>query len=61
MAQISIMRDRKVVHREAKTFDRRPAAKAWIKKREAEIAESGGLEAARRDKRNPTLADAIDR
>lgn len=61
MAQISIMRDRKIVHRESRTFDRRPAASAWIKKREAELDRPGGLEAARRDKRNPTLADAIDK
>ena len=26
MAQISIMRDRKMIHRESKTFDRKPAA-----------------------------------
>lgn len=61
MAQISIMRDRKIVHRESKTFDRRPAANAWIKKREAELAKPGGLDAARRDIKSPTLADAIDR
>lgn len=61
MAQISVMRDRKIVHRETKTFDRRAAAAAWIKKREAELDRPGGIEAARRDKRNPTLADAIDK
>lgn len=61
MAQISVMRDRKIVHRESKTFDRRPAATAWIRKREAELAKPGGLDAARRDIRSPTLADAIDR
>lgn len=59
MAQISLMRDRKIVHRESKTFDRRPAANAWIKKREAELAKPGGLEAARRDRRDPTLSEAI--
>ena len=61
MAQISIMRDRKMIHRESKTFDRKPAANAWIKKREAELEAPGGLEAARTGKRNPTLEDAIDR
>jgi integrase len=61
MAQITIARDKKIVLRESVTFDRRPAAKAWIKKREAELKKPGGLDAARRDKRNPTLADAIDK
>jgi hypothetical protein len=61
MAQIAIMRDGKFVHRESKTFDRRPAANAWIKKREAELAKPGGLDLARSDKRSPTLADAIAR
>lgn len=61
MAQILLMRDRKIVHRESRTFDRRPAAAAWIKKREAELEQPGGLDAARRDRRNPTLADAINK
>jgi integrase len=61
MAQILLMRDRKIVHRESRTFDRRPAAAAWLKKREAELEQPGGLDAARRDKRNPTLADAINK
>jgi len=60
-AQILIMRDRKIVHRESRTFDRRPAATVWIKKREAETSKPGALLGAKVDKRNPTLADAIDR
>ena len=61
MAQISIMHDRKIVHREVRTFDRRPAAAAWMKKREAELSKPGALSGAKAGKRNPTLADAIDR
>ncbi len=37
MAQILIIRDKKIVHREAKTFGRRPAAASWIEKRETEL------------------------
>ena len=59
MAQIALMRDGKFVHREAKSFDRRPAANAWIKKREIELAKPSGLDLARSDKRNAALADAI--
>jgi integrase len=61
MAQVALMRDGKFVHRETKSFDRRPAANAWIKKREAELAKPGGLDLARSDKRSPTLGDAIAR
>lgn len=61
MAQISIMRDRKLVFREAKTFDREANARAWLKKREAEIAKPGGLEAVQAAKSGKTLADIIDR
>ncbi len=38
MAQILIMRDKKIVHREAKTFDKRPAAASWIKTRAVSLA-----------------------
>lgn len=48
-----------VVHRETKTFDRRPAAAAWIKKRERELSESGALAQAKVT--DPTLGEAIDR
>jgi integrase len=61
MAQIMIMRDRKVVHRESKTFDRRPAATAWIRKREAELAKPDAALGVKQGGRNPTLAQAIDR
>jgi hypothetical protein len=41
LAQILVMRDSKIAHRESKTFDRRPAASTWIKKRKAELAKPG--------------------
>ena len=56
-AQILIKRGGKIVHREAKTFERKLVAKAWLARRETELAEPGSLE--RRP--DPTLAVAIDR
>lgn len=56
-AQIVIKKDGTIVHREAQTFDRRPAANAWIVKREAELKQPGGLE----KKENPALSEVIDR
>lgn len=61
MAQIMIMRDRKIVFRENRTFERRPAASAWLKKREAELAQPGALASAKAAKRTATLSDAIDK
>jgi integrase len=57
-AQIVVKRDGRT-HRETKTFDRRPAAASWIKKRERELAQPGALPAAK--VRDPSLADAIDK
>ena len=56
-AQIVIKKDGKILHREAKTFDRRQAANAWMVKREAELKKPGGLDR----KEDPTLAAVIDR
>jgi len=56
-AQIRIKRDGKVVHTEAQTFDRRPAARAWLKRRETELAEPGALDRISAPK--VTLAQAI--
>ena len=56
-AQIVIKKDGVIVRREAQTFDRKPAANAWIVKREAELKRPGGLER----KEDPTLAAVIDR
>jgi integrase len=57
IAQIVIKKGGAIVHREAQTFDRRPAANAWIVKREAELREPGGLQR----KEDPTLSAVIDR
>jgi hypothetical protein len=56
-AQIVIKKGGAIVHREAQTFDRSPAANAWIVKREAELKRPGALE----QKEDPTLAAVIDR
>lgn len=56
-AQIVLKKDGAVVHREARTFDRRQAAGIWMEKREQELRAPGGLERARH--RGATLNDAI--
>lgn len=58
LAQIIVKRKGHPTHREAQTFNRRPAANAWLKNREAELREPGGIEKAR--SAGKTLADAID-
>lgn len=55
-AQVRIKRDGKIVHAETQTFDRDAAARAWMKKREAELAEPGAL----KKPADPTLASVID-
>ncbi len=55
------MRQGTVVHREARTFDRRKIAETWLKKRETELGEPGALFSARVARSSVTLADAIDR
>lgn len=57
-AVIRIKRDGKIIHAESQTFDRKPAAAAWLKKRETELAEPGALEKLKAP--DPTLADVID-
>jgi len=57
VAQILLKRKGEIVHREAKTFDRKQAAKAWLSRRESELAKPGGLEKVE----DPTLAAVIDR
>jgi integrase len=56
-ALITLKRDGKITHREAKTFDRRQAANAWMVTREIELRKPGGLER----KEDPLLADVIDK
>lgn len=57
-AQIRLKQNGKVIHTEAQTFERKPVAKAWLKKRETELAEPGALE--RLKAADPILADVID-
>lgn len=59
LAQIAIQKNGVVALRESRTFDRRPAAAAWITKREKEARDPEKL--ARIKVGSPTLADAIDR
>ena len=56
-AQI-VIKSRGKVHREARSFDRKQAANAWIVRREEELRKPGGLERASKD---PKLADVIDK
>lgn len=57
-AQIRIKRDGALIHTEAETFDRKPAAAAWLKKRETELAQPGALEKLRAP--DPPLSKVID-
>lgn len=59
MAKIIIKREGEVVHRESQTFDRKPAAAAWMANREAALTEPGTIEALTAARH--TLADAIDK
>lgn len=59
MAEIVIKKKGQIVHREAQTFDRRPAAVRWIDKKEAELKSPGGLERVKRP--SGTLGNAIGR
>jgi integrase len=58
-AQIRIKRDGVLVHTEAQTFERRPAAKSWLKRRETELDQPGAIDRLK----NPdvTLGQAIDK
>lgn len=58
MARVRVMREGTTYH-ETKTFDRRPAATAWIKKRERELARPGAI--AEFNVAAPPLAKVIDR
>lgn len=58
-AQILRKRDGKIVHREAKTFDKRRAAEGWIRARESDLDRPGALEELKRE--DPPLANAIGR
>jgi integrase len=58
-AQILRKKSGAIVYREAQTFDRKPAAKAWLKRRETELSEPGALDRAKTP--DKSLANAIDR
>ena len=60
LAQIAIKRKGKWAHREARSFDRKSAASAWLKKRMKEIDAAGDDLSSIRN-RGKTLADAIER
>jgi len=57
-ARVRVMREGTSYH-ETKTFDRRPAATAWIEKREKELAKPGALEGLNAS--DPPLSKAIER
>src|SRR5262245_19912651 len=57
-AQIRLKRGGNIIHTEAQTFDRKPAAAAWLKKREGELVQPGALDRLAVD--DPPLADVID-
>ena len=58
-AQIVRKKAGKIIHREAKTFDRKQAAEAWMKRRETELDEPGAIDRAKAPE--SSLANAIDR
>lgn len=60
LAQILLKSDGKVVHRESRTFDRKAAASAWIKKREAEL-KNDTSQLGRTRRPSSKLSDAIDK
>jgi len=53
-----LKRGGKTIHTEAQTFDRKPAAASWLKKREGELAQPGALDRLTVD--DPALADVLD-
>lgn len=55
-AQIRLKDGGKVIFTESQTFDRKPAAQAWLKKRETELAVPGALIKPT----DPLLAEVID-
>lgn len=59
VAQILKKKNGKIIHRESRSFDRRPVAERWIKNREEDLAKPKGAEILKA--RAMTLADAIDR
>lgn len=58
MAQISLMRDGEVVHRESKTFTARREAAGWLARREDDLTREPELHEIRTD---PPLSEVIER
>lgn len=58
-AQVRIRKGGKVLHQETQTFSREQAAKAWVKKRETELADPTGLKKALAE--DPPIKELIDR
>lgn len=56
LAQITIKRDGKIVHRENQTFDSRKRATGWLAARETELEKPGAIQPTN----DPNLADVID-
>ena len=61
LVQITLKRGGTIVHRENRTFDRRAAAAAWARRREAELAKPGAVLGAGARAAAVTLGGAIDR
>jgi integrase len=57
LAQILLKRKGQIFHRESQTFDRKQAAKAWLSRRETELATPGALSKTA----DPKLSEVIDR
>jgi integrase len=57
-AVIRQKRSGKVILTETQTFDRKPAAATWLKKREGELAQPGALDRIHAE--DPTLAEVIN-
>lgn len=61
LAQVVLYRDGRPAIRQSQTFDRRPAAKAWIDRKEAEFADPTLLEKAKAAQRKTiSLSEAIE-
>lgn len=59
LVRIRIQQDKAIVHTETETFDREPAARLWMKNREAELSKPGALEKLKAP--DPTFAEAIQK
>lgn len=59
LVRIRIQQDKAIVHTETETFDREPAARLWMKTREAELSKPGALEKLKAP--DPTFAEAIQK